>query len=53
MKQADDMYNGITKNLAKVDAKVQSPIAKEALMDILEQLESSPKIARAYAKDIE
>ena len=53
MKQSDDMYNGITKNLASVDTKVQSPIAKEALMDIMEQLESSPKIARAYAKDIE
>lgn len=53
MKQSDDMYNGITKNLSKVDARVQSPVAKEALLDILEQLESSPKIARAYAKDIE
>jgi hypothetical protein len=33
------MYNGITKNLSKVDAKVQSPIAKEALLDILDQLQ--------------
>jgi hypothetical protein len=47
------MYNGITKELAKVDSRVQSPVAKEALIDIMEQLESSPKIALAYAKDIE
>lgn len=53
MRQSDDMYNGITSQLSKVDAKVQSPVAKEALMDILDQLESSPKLARAYAKDIE
>lgn len=53
MKQSDDMYNGITKQLANTNARVQSPVAKEALLDILDQLESSPKIARAYAKDIE
>lgn len=53
MKQSDDMYNGITRELSKVQSRVQSPVAKEALLDILEQLESSPKIARAYARDIE
>lgn len=53
MEQSDDMYNGITKQLANTNARVQSPVAKEALLDILDQLESSPKIARAYAKDIE
>ncbi len=52
MKQSDDMYNGITKELSKVKTPVKSEVAKEALQDIMEQLESSPKIARAYAKDI-
>lgn len=53
MKQSDDMYHGITNQLAGVKEKVQAPVAKEALLDIMEQLESSPKIARAYAKDIQ
>lgn len=52
MKQSDDMYNGITEKLSKIEKPVQSPVAKEALQDIMEQLESSPKIARAYADDI-
>jgi len=52
MKQADDAYNGITTKLAKIDTKVQSKSANEALQDILDQLNSSPKIQRAYAKDI-
>lgn len=53
MKQADDMYSGITNKLAKVDKRVKSNTAKEALLDIKEQLESSPKLARAYKKDID
>lgn len=46
------MYNGITTKLAKVDKRVQSNTAKEALQDIIDQLESKPKFQRAYAKDI-
>ena len=52
MKQADDAYNGITAKLAKIDKTVKSTHADEALQDILDQLNSSPKIQRAYAKDI-
>ena len=52
MKQADDAYNGITTKLAKINKTVKSPSADEALQDILDQLNSSPKIQRAYAKDI-
>jgi len=52
MKQSDDMYNGITKKLEKVDKRVQSTSAKEALQDIIDQLESKPKFQRAYAEDI-
>lgn len=52
MKQSDEMYNGITQKLAKVDKRVESNSAKEALQDILDQLESKPKFKRAYAKDI-
>ena len=52
MKQADDAYNGITTKLANIDKTVKSNHADEALQDILDQLNSSPKIQRAYAKDI-
>lgn len=52
MKQSDDAYNGITTKLAKIDKTVKSTHADEALQDILDQLNSSPKIQRAYAKDI-
>ena len=52
MKQADDAYNGITSKLAKINKTVKSPSADEALQDILDQLNSSPKIQRAYQKDI-
>ena len=52
MKQSDDAYNGITTKLAKIDKTVKSTSADEALQDILDQLNSSPKIQRAYAKDI-
>lgn len=51
-KQASDMYNGISQKLKSVDIKVNEPAATEALNDILEQLTSKPKLARAYAKDI-
>ena len=51
MKQSDDAYNGITTKLAKIDKTVKSTHADEALQDILDQL-SSPKLKRAYAKDI-
>lgn len=52
MKQSDDAYNGITTKLAKINKTVKSTPADEALQDILDQLNSSPKIQRAYAKDI-
>lgn len=51
-KQADDMYNWITNKLANVDKTVKSPVAQSALEDIVNQLESSPKLKNAYAKDI-
>lgn len=51
-KQASDMYNGISQKLKSVDVTVKSPTATEALNDMLEQLTSKPKLARAYAKDI-
>lgn len=53
MRQSDDMYHEITKQLEWVESRVQSPVAKEALMDILDQLQDGWKIERAYAKDIE
>ena len=53
MKQADDAYNGITQKLAKIDTKVKSDPANQALQDIIDQLTSSPKLARFYKSDIE
>lgn len=53
MRQSDDMYNGITKNLAKVEKRVKSEDAREALLDMIEQMESSTKIKRAYSDDIQ
>ena len=52
MKQSDDAYNGITTKLSNINKTVKSTSADEALQDILDQLNSSPKIQRAYAKDI-
>jgi len=53
-KQADDMYQWITRNLGQIqDVPKASEITTQALEDILDQLTSTPKLKRAYAKDIE
>lgn len=51
-KQANDMYNWIWQQLKNIDVKVKSNAATDALNDMLEQLTSKPKYARAYANDI-
>jgi len=52
-KQASDMYNGINTQLKNIQAPpVKSKEATLALQDIIEQLSSKPKLANAYAKDI-
>lgn len=53
MNQSNDMYNGITEKLANTNTIVKSKTAKEALQDIVDQLESKPKIKRAYQADID
>jgi len=53
-KQANDMYQWIGTKLKNVQAPaIQSKYATEALQDMLDQLTSSPKLQRAYSKDIE
>lgn len=51
-KQSNDMYNWIWQQLKNIDVKVKSNTATDALNDMLEQLTSKPKYARAYEKDI-
>lgn len=51
-KQALDAYKSVNEKLSKVKVRTKSESAKDAVMDMVEQMESSPKLKRAYAEDI-